>query len=59
MYQVTKRVKDVEPAINLMDLGELVKLIHKESDINFRNNLRVLPKPTNFGKAYTPDVTDK
>jgi len=34
-------VKDVEPAINLMELHELVDLMKKESEIDFRNVLLI------------------
>ena len=33
MAQEIDRVKDVEPAINLTTLGELFKIIQKDSDI--------------------------
>ena len=57
MVQETNRVKDVEPSINMMELRELVKLIQKESKIDFRNTILVNPVPINFGKAGAPWVT--
>jgi len=43
--------KDVEPAINLMDLFELVEKMQEESEIDFRNVLLV---PTQAGQAQGP-----
>jgi len=37
--------KDVEPAINLMDLFELVEKMQEESEIDFRNVVLVPPIP--------------
>ena len=37
LAQAGGEVKDVEPAINLMELHELVDLMKKESEIDFRN----------------------
>ena len=39
-----------------MALGELLKLIQKESGINFRNTLLVPPAPMHFGEAEAPGV---
>ena len=41
--------KDVEPAINLMDLFELVEKMQEESEIDFRNV--ILIPPTNFASG--------
>jgi len=42
-------VKDVEPAINLMELHELVELMKKESEIDFRNVILIPPVPMAAG----------
>ena len=57
MAQAPDGVKDVEPAINLMALGELVELMQKESEIDFRNTLLVPPVPMNSGETGAPGVT--
>lgn len=45
LQQAGPDVKDVEPAINLMELHELVDLMKKESEIDFRNVLLIPPVP--------------
>eukprot|EP00566_Odontella_aurita_P015317 CAMPEP_0113566374 /NCGR_PEP_ID=MMETSP0015_2-20120614/22686_1 /TAXON_ID=2838 /ORGANISM="Odontella" /LENGTH=348 /DNA_ID=CAMNT_0000468653 /DNA_START=98 /DNA_END=1144 /DNA_ORIENTATION=- /assembly_acc=CAM_ASM_000160 len=52
-------VKDVEPAINLLELHELVALMEKESEIDFRNTLLIPPVPMNpGGPEATPASTE-
>lgn len=41
--------QDVEPAINLMDLHELVAKMQEESEIDFRNVLLIPPVPMGQG----------
>ena len=57
MSQATGGVKFMKPAINLMALGELVELMQKESEIDFRNTLLVPPVPMNSGETGAPGVT--
>ena len=45
LSQAGEEAKDVEPAINLMELHELVDLMTKESEIDFRNVLLIPPVP--------------
>ena len=47
--QAGAEVKDVEPAINLMELHELVELMKKESEIDFRNVILIPPVPMGAG----------
>lgn len=46
--------KGVEPAINLMDLHELVKMMQAESEIDFRNVVLVPPTPMGMGPDGQP-----
>lgn len=50
----------VEPAINLMDLHELVSKMQEESEIDFRNVLLIPPVPMGQGaeSTATPTVED-
>jgi hypothetical protein len=47
----------VEPAINLMDLHELVSKMQEESEIDFRNVLLIPPVPMGAGAADGAEVT--
>ena len=49
----------MEPAINMMALRELVKLMHNDSEIDFRNTLLDPPVPMNFFKGGSLGVTAK
>jgi len=49
--------KDVEPAINLMDLHELVQKMQEESEIDFRNVLLIPPVPMGEGGPESTPVT--
>ena len=49
----------MEPAINMMALRELVKLMHNESGIDYRNTLLDPPVPMNFFKGGLLGVTAK
>lgn len=49
LAQAGGEVKDVEPAINLMELHELVQLMKKESEIDFRNVILIPPVPMGAG----------
>jgi len=51
-------LKDVEPAINLMDLHELVTKMQEESEIDFRNVLLIPPVPMGQGGPATTPVAD-
>ena len=59
MDQETDEVKDVEPAINLMVLGEMFKMMQKDFDINFSNTLIFPTVPMNFVKERSPAVITK
>lgn len=48
--------KNVEPAINLMDLHELVEKMQQESEIDFRNCLLIPPVPMGQGGPQTTEV---
>lgn len=48
--------KDVEPAINLMDLHELVAKMQEESEIDFRNVLLIPPVPMGQGGPENTQV---
>jgi len=52
-------VKDVEPAINLMDLHELVAKMQEESEIDFRNVLLIPPVPMGRGGPESTPVTSE
>mmetsp|Transcript_7781 Transcript_7781/g.11126 ORF Transcript_7781/g.11126 Transcript_7781/m.11126 type:complete len:352 (+) Transcript_7781:178-1233(+) len=49
-------IKDVEPAINLMDLNELVAKMQEESEIDFRNVLLIPPVPMGSGGPESTQV---
>eukprot|EP00568_Trieres_chinensis_P009264 CAMPEP_0183292410 /NCGR_PEP_ID=MMETSP0160_2-20130417/1472_1 /TAXON_ID=2839 ORGANISM="Odontella Sinensis, Strain Grunow 1884" /NCGR_SAMPLE_ID=MMETSP0160_2 /ASSEMBLY_ACC=CAM_ASM_000250 /LENGTH=369 /DNA_ID=CAMNT_0025453353 /DNA_START=155 /DNA_END=1264 /DNA_ORIENTATION=+ len=49
LSQAPGDVQDVEPAINLMELHELVDLMRKESEIDFRNTILIPPVPMGAG----------
>jgi len=55
MSQITDGPKNVEPAINLMDLHELVGKMQEESEIDFRNVLLIPSVP--MGDANNPTET--
>jgi len=55
MSQMTDASKNVEPAINLMDLHELVGKMQSESEIDFRNVLLIPSVP--MGDANNPTET--
>ena len=48
--------KDVEPAINLMDLHELVSKMQEDSEIDFRNVLLIPPVPMGQGGAGAAQI---
>ena len=52
----TGEVNNVEPAINLMDLHELVGKMQEESEIDFRNVLLIPPVPMGQGANPTQAV---
>jgi hypothetical protein len=49
MQQAPADVKNVEPAINLMSLDDIVDMMQKESEIDFRNVVLVPPVPSSEG----------
>ena len=49
MQQAPADVKNVEPAINLMSLDDIVAMMQKESEIDFRNVVLVPPVPAAEG----------
>lgn len=51
MTQAPSDVQNVEPAINLMSLHDLVEMMQKESEIDFRNVVLVPPVPAADGPA--------
>jgi len=51
--------KDVEPAISLMDLFELVQRMSEESEIDFRSVVLVPPVPMGAGAAPAAATTDE
>jgi hypothetical protein len=53
MTQAPADVQNVEPAINLMSLHDLIDMMQKESEIDFRNVVLVPPVPQAEGGAGT------
>ena len=51
MTQAPADVQNVEPAINLMSLHDLVDMMQKESEIDFRNVVLVPPVPAADGEG--------
>jgi hypothetical protein len=51
MTQAPSDVQNVEPAINLMSLHDLIDMMQKESEIDFRNVVLVPPVPVSEGRA--------
>lgn len=51
MTQAPEDVQNVEPAINLMSLHDLIDMMQKESEIDFRNVVLVPPMPASEGAA--------
>lgn len=51
--------KDVEPAINLMDLHELVDKMKQESEIDFRSVLLIPPVPMSQGGPGSTEASDE
>lgn len=51
MTQAPADVQNVEPAINLMSLHDLVDMMQKESEIDFRNVVLVPPVPPTEGEG--------
>ena len=62
MQQSAPEMQGVEPAINLMALHELVEMMQKESEIDFRSVVLVpsVPEgpPGAAGAAPTPTAAD-
>lgn len=62
MSQAPQELQGVEPAINLMALHDLVEMMQKESEIDFRNVVLVPPTPLSMnggeGPAAATDVDD-
>lgn len=54
MSQASPEAQGVEPAINLMSLHELVELMQKESEIDFRNVVLIPSAPTAADGAGAP-----
>lgn len=51
MTQAPSDVQNVEPAINLMSLHDLIDMMQKESEIDFRNVVLIPPVPVSEGRA--------
>jgi len=51
MTQAPTDVQNVEPAINLMSLHDLIDMMQKESEIDFRNVVLVPPVPASEGEG--------
>jgi hypothetical protein len=61
MAQASPELQGVEPAINLMSLHDLVEMMGKESEIDFRHVVLVPPAPDGEGEAgstTTANVAD-
>lgn len=58
MAQAAPEMKSVEPAINLMSLHDLVQMMLKESEIDFRNVVLVPPAPDAEGAAGSTTSAD-
>ena len=54
MTQAPSDVQNVEPAINLMSLHDLIDMMQKESEIDFRNVVLIPPVPVSEGRANMP-----
>jgi hypothetical protein len=58
MAQASPELQGVEPAINLMSLQDLVEMMQKESEIDFRHVVLVPPAPDAEGAAGSPTSAD-
>jgi hypothetical protein len=58
MAQASPDLQGVEPAINLMSLHDLVEMMSKESEIDFRNVVLVPPAPDAEGNAGSTTSAD-
>ena len=58
MAQASPEMKSVEPAINLMSLHDLVAMMLKESEIDFRHVVLVPPAPDAEGAAGSTTSAD-
>jgi hypothetical protein len=58
MSQAAPELQGVEPAINLMSLHELVEMMQKESEIDFRHVVLVPPAPEAEGAAGSTTSAD-
>lgn len=56
MAQAPPEVQGTEPAINLMNLHDLVDMMQKECPIDFRNVVLVPPTPISEGGSGVPDA---
>lgn len=58
MKQAAPELQGVEPAINLMSLHDLVEMMQKESEIDFRHVVLVPPAPEGEGSAGSTTAAD-
>ena len=58
MSQAGAEVQGVEPAINLMSLHDLIGMMQKESEIDFRHVVLVPPAPDSAGSAGSTTAAD-
>lgn len=58
MSQAAPDMQGIEPAINLLSLHDLVAMMQKESEIDFRNVVLVPPAPDAEGSAGSTTATD-
>jgi hypothetical protein len=58
MSQASPELQGVEPAINLLSLHDLVAMMQKESEIDFRNVVLVPPAPDAEGPARSTMAAD-
>jgi hypothetical protein len=58
MSQSAPEMQGLEPAINLLSLHDLIEMMLKESEIDFRNVVLVPPVPDVPGQMGTPASSD-
>jgi hypothetical protein len=59
MQQAPSDVQGVEPAINLMSLHDLIELMQKESEVDWRHVVLVPPAPDASGAGAKPSMEPK
>lgn len=58
MSQAAPEMQGIEPAINLLSLHDMIEMMQKESEIDFRNVVLVPPSPDAEGSAGSTTSAD-